>query len=438
VPLAGAAGLAFVVVFPFAAACLLLVLIGSIELPVAAIAAGPLEVRPYELLLGALLFVAIVRPRRATWGGWAGGALVAFLALLTVSSGLAIAEGLVSPSDLLPWARPFGVYVLFFVVIRLFGDRMSLFRLLTVGAVLGAVSGGVAALIALETPIGSALDFTSGLLTETTVDGVRRVRLPGLALAYTLFWFVVVQIFQTRGTRQALWGLTLAGMGVHLAVSQNRNMWIGLVVGGLLMVVLGGPQVRHRLIAGVAVLAIGIALVISVGFRIEEGSRLEPIVERGTTLFDPAAVGQEQSLTDRAEENVLALDAASERLLFGIGPGTNFGQTFAETEPNGTVRVANQNFLHNQYLYLLMIGGVPLLAAFVLFLVSVLTSAARRPDPVVLSCAVGLFMVMVSAIVMLSFSTFDMVGALALVAGVLMAWTEDDAAVSVKRDGEWA
>jgi hypothetical protein len=68
VPLVGAAGLAFVVAFPFAAACLLLFLIGSIDLPVGAISAGPVDVRPYELLLGVLLFVAVVRPRRATWG----------------------------------------------------------------------------------------------------------------------------------------------------------------------------------------------------------------------------------------------------------------------------------------------------------------------------------------------------------------------------------
>jgi hypothetical protein len=35
-------------------------------------------------------------------------------------------------------------------------------------------------------------------------------------------------------------------------------------------------------------------------------------------------------------------------------------------------------------------------------------------------------MVMVSGVVMISFSSFEMVGALALVAGVLTAWTRDD------------
>jgi hypothetical protein len=54
------------------------------------------------------------------------------------------------------------------------------------------------------------------------------------------------------------------------------------------------------------------------------------------------------------------------------------------------------------------------------------TVIRRRRDPVVLSCAVGLFMVMVSGVVMISFSSFEMVGALALVAGVLTAWTRDD------------
>jgi O-antigen ligase len=128
------------------------------------------------------------------------------------------------------------------------------------------------------------------------------------------------------------------------------------------------------------------------------------------------------------------LKAARDNLLFGIGPGTNFGQTFGESRTDGTIRIVNQNFVHNQYIYLLMIGGIPLLVAFVVFVVSVLGSVFRRRDPVALACAVGLFMVMVSGVVMISFSSFEMVGALALVAGVLTAWTRDDSVAGARDD----
>ncbi len=56
-PLA-AISLALVFSFPFAASCLFLGLVASISLPAVALPVGPVDVRPYELLLGALLLVA--------------------------------------------------------------------------------------------------------------------------------------------------------------------------------------------------------------------------------------------------------------------------------------------------------------------------------------------------------------------------------------------
>ena len=414
--------LALVFSFPFAASCLFLGLVGSISLPAVAFAAGPVDVRPYELLLGALLLVAIVRPRQATWGGWAGGAIAAFLGVLGVSTALAVAEGAVSIGSALPWARAFFLYTFFFVVIRLFGDRESLWRLLAVAAALAAISGVVAALLAAGA-VGGALEFGKTFGTDTGADGARRVQVPGLGLAYGLFWLAVVQVARTRGRDRTLWLLALGGMALNIAVSQNRNMWIGLVVGFALMVVFGGARLRYRVLVATGVLAAGAVLLLSAGLQVDDQSRFAPILERGTTLFDPSAVGQEKSLTHRGEETQLAWRAARENLLFGIGPGTNFGVTFGERRPDGTTRTTTQNFVHNQYLYLLMIGGIPLIATFLCFLASVLRRAAARLDATVLPLAVGLVMIMVSAIVMIYYSSFEMVATIALLTGVLMAWT---------------
>jgi len=423
----GAGGLILVLSFPFAATCLLLALVGSINFPAVAFPVGPIDAQPHELLLGALLLVALVKPARPTFGGLAGGALIAFLGLLSLTTLLAVADGAVPLSGALPWIRPFFVYALVIVIVRLFPDRESLRRLLAVAAALAAFSGLVAGLLAIGSGAGAALNFSEGLLTQTGSDGTQRVRLPGVGLAYGLFWLVVVQVVRTSGRERALWTLALAGIMLNIAASQNRNMWVGLVIGCLLMLTFGGAQIRHRVVIGTCVLAAGVTLMLTFGFRVDEDSRFAPILERGTTLFDPAAVGQERSLTHRAEENQLAWEAASANPLVGIGAGTNFGQSFGEKRPDGTTHSTNQNFLHNQYLYLLMIGGVPVLATFLVFLGAVLAPVARRPDPTMIPCAVGLVMIMVSAVVMLSFSSLEMVAAIALLAGVMVAWHRGEA-----------
>lgn len=415
--------LALVFVFPFAAACVLLMLVGSINAPEMAFSIGPVDARVYELLLGALVLVALVRPKQATWGGWPGGALAAFLGVLSLSTLLAISEGAVRIDGALPWVRGFFLYAFFFVVVRLFGDRESLRRLLVVGTALGAISGAVAGLIALVPAVGSTLDFGVSWSTQASLDDARRVQVPGLGLAYALFWLAVVQLVRTRGVERTLWGLAIAGMALNIVVSQNRNMLIGLVLGLMLMLVFGGAQLRHRVLIGAGVLAAAAALMLSSGIEVEQESRVASIVERGTTLFDPSAVGQEQSLTHREDETQTAWQTARENLLFGIGPGTDFGVTFGEQRADGTTRTTTQNFIHNQYLYLLMIGGVPLIATFLCFLGGVLWRASRRLDATVLPLSVGLVMIMASAVVMIYFSSFEMVATIALLTSVLVAWT---------------
>ena len=421
--------LALVFSFPFAAACVLLGLVGSINAPEMAFSLGPVDARVYELLLGALVLVALVRPRQTTWGGWPGGALAAFLGVLSLSTLLAVSEGAVRIESALPWARGFYLYAIFFVVVRLFGDRESLRRLLVVGTGLGAISGVVAALIALVPTVGSTLDFGVSWSTQTSLDDARRVQVPGLGLAYALFWLAIVQVVRTRGWERTLWGLAVAGMALNIVVSQNRNMLIGLLLGLMLMLVFGDARLRHRVLLGAGVMAAGATLMLFSGFEVEQESRVASIVERGTTLFDPSAVGQEQSLTHRADETQVAWQTARENLLFGIGPGTDFGVTFGERRADGTTRSTTQNFVHNQYLYLLMIGGVPLIVTFLSFLGGVLWQASRQLDATVLPLAVGLVMIMSSAVVMIYFSSFEMVATIALLTGVLVAWTRSPEAL---------
>lgn len=426
--LAGVAGLALVFRFPLATSFVLLGLIDFVFYPTFfAFELGPLSVRPHELALAGLLIVALVRPQRQSWGGAAGGALAAFLGMLMLAGVLAVGDGRTELTDVISWGRPFALLTLFYVVVRLFPQPEQRRQLLTGAAVLAALAGVVTLYVALGAGIGDTLSRGSEaiLKEEEGAAGLLRVRLAGLSLAYALFWYVAVRIATARSGRPVGWSFLLAGMALAIAISFNRNMWLGLFAGLALMMVVGGPLVRNRLTVALAVSVAGIALLASLGSA-TENRVLDPVVQRGSTLFNPKGVEASSSLSDREHETRIAWPVAQRNALLGIGPGTEFGVYDFEFVGPHSVKVEPQLFLHNQYLYLLLICGVPGAIAFLLFLaIPVVRSFRRTPiDPAITACGVGIAMIMISSIVAIYFSVEDMTAVLGLLTGVIVADAE--------------
>lgn len=423
--LAGIGASAFVLRFPIATALALFCLTDFIFYPTFfAFEIGPLSIRPHELALFGLLFLAAVRPKRQTWGGAAGLALAAFLAMLALAGGLALLDGRAPLTDIFNWARPFALLTLFYVVVRLFPEPRERRLLLTGGVVIAAVAGVIALFVALGAGFGDTLSGGGETIIkeEEGAAGLLRVRLSGLSMAYALFWFAVVRLLSAgRGTRLG-WALGLAGMALAIAISFNRNMWLGLIAGLILMMVVGGPRVRNRLTAAIVVFLAGIVLLASLGSA-TDNPVLKPVVQRGSTLFNPSKVEQSKSLTNRSLETRVAWPKAQRHALTGIGPGVDFGVYNFDFVGPHSVKVETQLFLHNQYLYLLLICGLPGLVAFLLFLAIPLGQAFRRTptDPAVTACGVGIAMIMISAIVAIYFSVEDMTTALGLLTGVIVA-----------------
>ncbi|HET8863293.1 MAG TPA: hypothetical protein VFM94_08595, partial [Solirubrobacterales bacterium] len=143
--LAGIAGIAFVFRFPLPTAFILFAFTDFVFYPTFfAFEVGPLSIRPHELALAGLLVVALVRPRRQSWGGAPGAALAAFLAIVALAALLAVGDGRAPLTDVFNWGRPFAMLTLFYVVVRLFPSPEQRRLLLTGGAVLAAVAGVVA------------------------------------------------------------------------------------------------------------------------------------------------------------------------------------------------------------------------------------------------------------------------------------------------------
>lgn len=420
--------------FPLATALVMLGLTDFIFYPTLfAYPLGPISVRPHEVALAALLFLAAVRPVRRTWGGVTGAALAAFLALMAVSTLVAIHAGRTTPSEALSWARPFAMLAFFWVIVRLFPAPEQRRALLTGAAAIAAATGVIALMVALGAGFGHTLE-APGAETIKAQGSIERVRLAGLSAGYALFWFAVVQIFASRGARRLAWSLILGGIAVDIVVSFNRNMWIGLVIGLILMAVVGGTRVRNRLLAAVAVGVAGMAVLGLFGASTNNSSVVGPVVKRGETLLHLRKTEQESSLSDRVRETRAAWKVAEDHLAIGVGAGAPFGVFKTEQVGSGSFVTSDlrvpQLFLHNQYLYLLLIAGIPGLLAFLLFLATPVRYAfGRRPrDPAVAACGVGIALIMISAVVAIYFSVEDMTAVLGLLTGVIVADAQGRAA----------
>jgi O-antigen ligase len=400
---------------------------------------GPVSVRPHELALAALLAVAILKPKRETWGGTAGGALAAFYGLLALSAMIAVKNGSTSLSDAFNFSRPLFQLSIFYVVVRLFPGAADRRTLMLGTAIIAAATGVIAVLTAFGAGFGDALQAAGSqtIKAENGAEGIDRVRLPGLSAGYALFWYVVIQIISRKHQRSPLWWLILAGITIDILISFNRNMWLGVAIGFVLMLVIGGVYVRGRLASGIAVLFSAIALFLAFGSTTSSDTVVTPIVQRGETLFNPSKTSKESSLQARFKETSEAWKTAENHLVFGVGPGVPFGVVDQELVRSGTLitglRRPPQLFLHNQYLFIVLLAGVPGLIAFLVFLISPLRTAfTRRPrDPAIAACGIGIALIMLSAIVAIYFTVEDMTAMLGLLTGVIVADQEGEA-----RDGE--
>jgi O-antigen ligase len=397
---------------------------------------GSLSVRPHELALACLLAVAIVRPKKQTWGGRPGAALGIFLALVGASALVAIKSGDTTLTDAFNSARPLGLLTFFYVVVRLFPAPQDRRLLLLATAVVAALTGLVAVIVAVGGSFQSLVEAPGPPLVsaEEGVGSIARVRLAGLSAGYALFWYAVVQLMARKGAPRLLWSLVLAGISLDIAVSFNRNMWLGLVIGAVLMAIVGGTLVRNRMAVGVAVAIGGLALLMVFGSSTTSSNVVQPLVKRGATILNPTKTTKESSLQDRAKETSKAWAVARDHLLLGVGAGAPFGVESTLPVISGSLVVGvvqvPQIFLHNQYLYLVLIAGVPGLLAFLFFLGLPAVEAVRRAprDPAIASCGIGIVLIMISAVVAIYFTVEDMTAVLGLLTGVIVADSEGRAA----------
>lgn len=398
---------------------------------------GSITVRPAEVALACLFLLALVRPRKQTWGGATGGALAVFLGLVAISALIAVKSGSTSLSNAFNWGRPLALLTFFYIVVRLFPEVQDRRRLLTGTAVLAAMAGLVALMISVGIGFAASIGEQSGIgevSGESGAEGVQRIRLAGLSVSYALFWYAAVQVIAQRHFKRLFWAAILGGMAASIILSYNRNMWLGIAIGAILMAVVGGSIVRSRMTVGLAVLVAGVVVLLAFGSQTSNDSVVKPLIKRGSSILELGKTEKESSLEDRARETEGAWDTARNHLAIGIGPGVPFGVYEKEPIISGSFSfgesVTPQLFIHNQYLYLILICGIPGLIAFLVFAaIPLLTALQRAPrDPAIAACAIGLAIILVSSAVAIYLTVPDMTALIGLLAGVIIADRDGPAA----------
>lgn len=429
---------AVVLRFPMATALVFLCLTDFIFYPTAfAKEVGPISLRAHDLALVLLLGLALVKPKRRTWGGTTGTALLVFLGLVALSDLIAVKSGATNLHEAITWARPLFLLTLFYVIVRLFPSVEERKILLLGAAVVGAITGLVALAASTGGGIAAALEKAAPetIRMSEGEGSIERVRLPGLSIGYGVFWYAVTQIVAKRRSARWGWSLLLAGIALDIVVSFNRNMWIGITIGLLLTAAFGGTFLRSRLAAGVGAAIALVAIVVIFGGPTTNSKVVQPVVERGSTLLSPGKTSKESSLTERAKETSVALKTAQENPLLGVGAGAPFGMLTREVNSSSVTGyvLVPQLFLHNQYLYLVLIAGLPGLIAFLFFLLTPIVAVVKRVprDPAITACGVGIAMIMLSAVVAIYFTVENMTAVLGLLTGVIVADHEDRAAAGL-------
>ena len=417
-------GVALVFRLRLAAMCVIFVLVDSVFYArYFNLNLGGQNIEPAELLMLALLFVSIVRPKRKTWGGAMGGAMAIFFGILTLSLVLAVVNhSTKSLSDAFQITREVYLMALFFPIVRLFPDRRSIERVLAAGVAVAAITGFFALAASLHGSFANGLQDPGNATIMPPDDGITsvlRVRFPGVDVAYALFWVAVVLFAQKRRYRALLF-IGIVGMLTNLLVSFDRTLWLGMLL--MLAVILATTTIRVRHRVSSALLAIvAAALVIAVvNPAVSTKSSVYPFYQRATSLFHTQSLSENETVTQRLYENTVGWRTAQHHLLLGVGPAVPFGVTGLDFTLRKPILV-QQLWVHNQYLYVVLLTGLLGLAAFLLPFVIGIVRAVRWSDrdPLPMACATGLIGILFSGITMISFWTPDW----AAINGVLLGAT---------------
>ena len=189
------------------------------------------------------------------------------------------------------------------------------------------------------------------LIRADPATGFLRVRPPGLYLVYAAAaWALCRLIWGPGGRGRPVAGAVLLASLTGIALSFNRNMMVGLVLG----VCVAFLSARRKGRAVALVLLVGVLLLGGL-MLLDQSDFSQPVVSRFASLFDSGVRGS--ALNDRAVESAAALQSVSRQPILGLGWGPGYGAV-ATRLSRGTVTTFERPWIHNQFLSFWVRAGI--------------------------------------------------------------------------------
>lgn len=299
--------------------------------------------------------------------------------------------------------RPMFSYLLFFPVAFGLRDRMQLNRVLRLTM---WITAGVSVLVVIQyfiAPSGKSVflggqiaDFTTALTDDANIA---RTTPPGSALMLALFLLAVANVAY-RGWRESpVQVLTASVLGIGLLFSFYRVFWFSSFL-GIVIIWLASNKVVKRRLPVMAIIALMLAVIGSIlvtkAVPSSSGRNFSrALANRFVSIFKSETYLIDESFQNRVRENKHAIQQIKKSPIFGIGADSprQWGQW---TRPGVYTKIRYPiYYIHNSYLELWMIYGLPGIVSFlwlsIAFLVRSFLLFRRTRDPSTKAMAIAFF-----------------------------------------------
>jgi O-antigen ligase len=332
--------------------------------------------------------------------------LLIFYCIALLSSFISVRQGVVTFNESLGELRTINSYLLFFVVTYLFQEDRHIALLLRGISLLAII---VATVMIAQYWLGSSVHILAGRveMLETSgkdYKGITRILPPGEPLIILVFIIttasLVVEKFKFSRILDFLkWGL----LGVALAFTFRRSVWMALVIALLIMNILLQRQERLKYFGWVmVVLVLGITTILLI-FS-EPHSKMAKLTnaffERIETIADARSyeTNSVSTLRWRDFEYKYALPQIASHPILGLGLGAMYRPYLHDIDYE---QFDGRRFTHNGHLYIILKTGLLGYLVFLSISILVLWRGFKYwrclPDPGMRSIVLGITLAFLGA-----------------------------------------
>lgn len=316
-------------------------------------------------------------------------------------------------------------YVLFALTIALELSgrawRPLLDGMIVIAAVVAVVSIAADAVPSLATLLNS---INHGTVQTQASLGASRIRLPGLYLVYGMVIPTMTLVLTVRDRRRKARIVALVLMVAAVAISLNRNMYFGALIGLVVTMLVGGPRLRHRIVLALVIIAATAVLVLE---SVKPSVTAEVTQRAGSALS--TSVLSSGSAQDRALEFQFALRSISAHSWTGVGWMQFYGLTLSDLGATGNQAGQQRVYVEDWYLHLATDYGIPVAAVFLiscgLLLGYGIVRARQAANPgdraMIGACAGAVVAMLLSALVGTYLQSPDSMVAFGAICGLLLA-----------------